>query len=256
MGICVLPLLERPDLEAELWSDELMGMWPEFMRHDPVAMLYYGPGHFERFREFAFVVFDDGRPERLLGRAHSVPFVFGDELPNRTRLPDNGWDGVIRWAHDDALHGRPPNAVSALEILLHREITGRGLSSVVLDVMRTNAARHGFSDLYAPVRPTSKHLEPMTPMAEYAYRTRDDGLPTDPWLRVHVRAGGQIVQVAPFSMVIPGTLTDWRAWTGVPFDADGPTIVPGALSPVHTSLAEGHAVYVEPNVWVRHPTSP
>jgi hypothetical protein len=28
--------------------------------------------------------------------------------------------------------------------------------------------------------------------------------------------------------------------------------VPGALAPVHVSIAHDRAVYVEPNVWMRH----
>jgi hypothetical protein len=44
----------------------------------------------------------------------------------------------------------------------------------------------------------------------------------------------------------------WRTWTGLPFDKTGPSIVPGALSPVHVSLEQDHAVYVEPNLWVHH----
>ena len=38
-----------------------------------------------------------------------------------------------------------------------------------------------------------------------------------------------------------------------PFDKSGSSIVPGALSPVHVSLEQDHAVYVEPNLWVCHP---
>jgi hypothetical protein len=60
------------------------------------------------------------------------------------------------------------------------------------------------------------------------------------------------VKVAPTSMVIPGTIADWRGWAGMEFAASGPTVVPGALVPVHVSLEQDHAVYVEPNVWVRH----
>ena len=76
--------------------------------------------------------------------------------------------------------------------------------------------------------------------------------PVDPWLRVHVRAGGEIVGVAPFSMTVVGTLDDWRGWTGLPFEDDGELDVPGALAPVLVNLRQGLAVYVEPNVWVRH----
>jgi hypothetical protein len=80
----------------------------------------------------------------------------------------------------------------------------------------------------------------------------EDGLPEDPWLRVHVKAGGKIIEVAPRSMVIAGTLDEWREWTGLPFDTTGDVVVPKALVPVHCDVRHNHAVYVEPNVWVRH----
>ena len=90
------------------------------------------------------------------------------------------------------------------------------------------------------------------PIAEYAARTRPDGLPADPWLRVHVREGGQILKVCPVSMTIAGSLAQWRGWTGLPFDTSGPVAVPGALTPVEVSVEHDRAVYIEPNVWVRH----
>jgi hypothetical protein len=34
-------------------------------------------------------------------------------------------------------------------------------------------------------------------MTRYIAMRRGDGLPDDPWLRVHIRAGGRILQVAP-----------------------------------------------------------
>jgi len=89
-------------------------------------------------------------------------------------------------------------------------------------------------------------------MEEYVARMDANGLAADPWLRVHIRAGGRIEKVAPTSMVVVGTIADWRGWTGMEFAASGPTVVPGALVPVHVSLEQDHAVYVEPNVWVRH----
>jgi len=53
-------------------------------------------------------------------------------------------------------------------------------------------------------------------------------------------------------MVIAGTLAEWSHWTGLPFATSGEIEVAGALSPVHVNLAQDHAVYVEPNVWVHH----
>jgi hypothetical protein len=53
-------------------------------------------------------------------------------------------------------------------------------------------------------------------------------------------------------MTVAGSLEEWRAWTGLPFDTAGLVEVPGALVPVHCEPGRGYAVYVEPNVWVRH----
>jgi uncharacterized protein (AIM24 family) len=36
------------------------------------------------------------------------------------------------------------------------------------------------------------------------------------------------------------------------FETSGAVAVAGALSPVHVSLEQNHAVYVEPNIWVHH----
>jgi len=122
----------------------------------------------------------------------------------------------------------------------------------MLRAMRDNAARLGFADLYAPVRPTEKHKQPLMPFAEYAALNRADGLPCDPWVRAHVRLGATIVKVAPCSMTITGTLAEWSRWTGLAFDRSGDVIVPGALSPVHVSREQDHAVYIEPNLWMHH----
>jgi hypothetical protein len=122
----------------------------------------------------------------------------------------------------------------------------------MLSAMRDNARAHGFSEVVAPVRPSAKHLEPHTPIQEYAYRVRHDGLPYDPWLRVHARAGGVVHAVAPASMTVSGSLEQWRRWTGLPFDTQGDIEVPGALVPVRCEPERGYAVYVEPNVWMRH----
>ena len=62
----------------------------------------------------------------------------------------------------------------------------------------------------------------------------------------------EIVKIAPTSMVIAGSLPEWREWTNLPFDTDGPVEVPGALTPVECRVTHDYAVYVEPNVWLHH----
>ncbi|MPZ53225.1 MAG: N-acetyltransferase [Acidimicrobiia bacterium] len=248
MALTVVPIDERPDLEPMLWDFD--NLWPVFLQQDPISNLYYNRVS-EDFVEFSMIAFDDAEPERPVARSFAVPFVLGEEV-GRPVLPEDGWDGVIRWGwHDHAL-GRTPTHVSALEIAIRPDMRGAGLAPVMLAAMRDNVKRLGFDDLYAPVRPSQKTKEPHTPMSEYAWRTRDDGLPYDPWLRVHVRAGGELLSVCPRAMTIAGSLAEWRDWTGQPFDITGDIEVPGALNPVHCSVEHDHAVYTEPRVWVHH----
>lgn len=241
----VTALHERPDLTGAFW--QLTDLWPRFMLEDPVADLYFS--QLEVWREHVLIAVDD--LDRVAGRALAVPFRLGDDV-GRPLLPPNGWDGVVRWSWLDHLAGRRPNHLSALEITIAPEARGTGLAARFIERMKDGARRLGAVALVAPVRPSRKHLEPAEPMATYVARTRPDGLPEDPWLRVHARVGGTIIGVCPASMTIPGALDQWRSWTGLPFDRAGPVEVPGALVPVHVDPANDHAVYVEPNVWVRH----
>jgi hypothetical protein len=122
----------------------------------------------------------------------------------------------------------------------------------MLAAMLDNAAALGFPGLVAPVRPSGKHLHPDVSIRDYAAMCRDDGLPLDPWLRVHVRAGGKIVGIAPRAMTMAGSTADWREWTGLPFDTTGLVTVPEALIPVYCDVERDFAVYCEPAVWVHH----
>ncbi|MFC4589745.1 N-acetyltransferase [Sphaerisporangium corydalis] len=244
MDLHITTLAERPDLAAGLWT--MADSWPVFMKEDLTANLHY-PVAAEEFAEYTLVAVDLDEPGELVARALCVPFLLGEE-----ELPDNGWDGALWRALRTRRRGQTPDTVSALEITLRPDKQGKGLSGVMLKALRDQVARLGFDRLVAPVRPNGKHLRPWTPMTEYAALRREDGLPEDPWLRVHARAGGVITKVAPRSMVVAGTLVEWRGWTGLPFDTSGPTVVPDALVPVHCDVEQDHAVYVEPNVWVVH----
>jgi GNAT superfamily N-acetyltransferase len=241
----VYRLDERPDLVERVY--EVDHTWPNFMTRDPVANALYWQVA-PTFPELCAVAVDDsGAP---VACARAVKFALG--TPGRGELPDGGLDRVVIWAFDDKLDDREADTASAVEIVVSRSLQGTGLSHRMVAALREAAADAGLSRLVAPVRPNAKHLQPRTPMAEYITMLRDDGLPVDPWLRVHVRAGGRILRVAPASMVMVGSLAEWREWTGLPFDQTGDVIVPEALVPVHCDVSHDHAVYVEPNVWVEH----
>ncbi|MEU3177968.1 MULTISPECIES: hypothetical protein [Streptomyces] len=246
MKLEITTLAARPELAGAL--GEMPDTWPEFVLEDLVGWANF-PRIAEEFPEYVLVATDtDGE---VVARGYSVPFVL--DAPGRGRLPTGGWDQELLWAFSDLRRGRTPDTVGAVEITVASDHLGKGISGRMVEAMRENSRALGHHELVAPVRPSAKHLRPALPMTEYARLTRaEDGLPEDPWLRVHVRAGGVIDSVAPVSMTVSGTLEQWRDWTGLPFDTEGPVEVPGALVPVHCSVTHGYAVYAEPNVWVRH----
>jgi GNAT superfamily N-acetyltransferase len=243
MDLDIATAAQRPD-RYDLWP-RLSGFWPRFMTQDESSDFFYGY-EFAQYPEYQLLAVDtvSGEP---VAKAHSVPLSFTGEIA--AGLPEGGWGWAIRQSAHDRLSGTAPTMVSALEIMVRPDLRGRGLSARMLTAMRDNAAARGFTDLVAPVRPTEAQGRPID---TYAHERRPDGLPVDPWLRVHARAGGTIVNVAHTSMVMTGTLAEWREWTGLPFDTTGPVTVPQALVPVHCDVAGNHAVYVEPNVWVQH----
>ena len=117
------------------------------------------------------------------------------------------------------------------------------------------ARAHGLGALIAPVRPAAKSAYPLAPMERYVRWENADGLPLDPWIRVHARMGAAILTVAPRTIVIEGTVADWERWTDLRFPDSGPYVVPGALQPLVIDREQDLGRYEDPNVWMRHPIS-
>ncbi len=240
----ITTLAERPQLAGAAFD---AGEWPEFMRHNRVAEAFFWRTT-EVFADICLVATSaDGT---AVADAHAVRFAAG--TAGRVQQPPGGWEQVVVWAFDDTHRGVVADTAGALNISVAATWQRRGLAGVMLRALRDAVRRSGVDTLVAPVRPPAKAREPGSGMATYATEMRDDGLPRDPWLRTHARAGGQFVGVAPASWLVAGSLAQWRAWTAMPFDCDGAIEVPGALVPVHCDIGADHAVYVEPNVWFRH----
>ena len=129
---------------------------------------------------------------------------------------------------------------------------GQGIAADVIRGMGEIGAQHGLADLVAPVRPNLKRAYPLTPIERYITWTRDDGLPLDPWLRVHVRLGAEFLAPAPRSLKITGTVAEWEEWTGVAMPESGEYLFRDALQPVTIDRERDLGTYYEPNVWMIH----
>jgi hypothetical protein len=236
---------ERPDL-WERSDGEVGKVWPEYNVHGDVLNEYWGRLD-EEFADYQFALHDE-EADALLAQGHTIPCRWDGTVEG---LPA-GIDGLVEDAFALREAGGTPNALSALAIEIPPAHQRRGLSEPMLAGMRDIAARHGLADLIAPLRPTWKERYPLTPIDRYAAWTREDGLPFDPWIRLHVRLGGELLASEPRSLRITGSVADWEHWTGLPLPETGSYVFPQGLAPLEVDRERGRAEYWEPNVWVRH----
>jgi hypothetical protein len=179
---------------------------------------------------------------------HSVPFAW-DGTPGN--LPES-IAAIMERAVNARAAERRPTALSALGALVGTGQRGHGLSRVILETMRSMAAPWRLDALVAPVRPTLKSAYPLAPMERYVRWTDGEGLPLDPWMRVHARLGAEVWHVMPRAMVIAGSVAQWEAWTDLRFPDSAAYVVSGALQPVAIDRDRDTGRYEDPNVWMIH----
>lgn len=238
---------QRPDLRQEM-GGLAPRIWPAFMLEDVTSFRYWNQ-LYNVFPEYQTCFLDESGA--VVANAFTVPLYWDGKLHN---LPP-GWDEVMAWALADRASGKAPNTLSAISAEIAPEYQGKGLSAEPLKQMQRIASARGFTSLIAPVRPTLKSRYPLVPIERYAYWTRPDGLPFDPWMRVHARLGATILKPAPRAMYVPGTVAELEEWTGMVFPESGQYIVPGALQPITIDREADLGEYYDPNVWMRHPIS-
>jgi GNAT superfamily N-acetyltransferase len=241
----ILTARERPDL-AERARGLTADVWPEYNAHGVVPLRYW-PGLYDVFPDFQYVLYDKGADE-VLAEGHSLPLVWDGTLDG---LPA-GIDGAMAAAFDLHEAGGEVNTLCAMAIEIPPRHQRQGLSRTMIAAMARIAADRGLGDLIAPVRPSAKERYPLTPIERYASWTRADGLPFDPWMRVHARVGGEILRPEPTSLYIEGSVGEWEAWTEMEFPESGDYVFPRGLAPVTIDRARDVGRYWEPNVWMRH----
>jgi len=243
MNVDSYTLAERPDLIDE--QERLMSReWPAFVIEGD------GGGGwselFRDFREYQFVLVSEGG---IVAMGNTIPLLLDRDISD---LPSNGWDWALRKGREDQQAGLVPDTLCGLSATVVGSHRGRGLAAAILEQMKRIGRAEGLQRLIAPVRPTRKAEFPLISMSAYAGWKRQDGEPFDPWLRVHLRAGGRILRVASRSMSIGGSVAEWSRWTQMEFPGTGEYVIPDGLVPLSVNLEEGRGEYLEPNVWVVH----
>ncbi|MGC9665875.1 hypothetical protein ACNTMW_04890 [Planosporangium sp. 12N6] len=245
MSARIVALADRPELAASI-PGVLGTRWPVFM-------LAGRPGHDADLTDLVtrnpahqLLLVDDAG--ETLGAALSVPLSW-DGTP--AGLP-SGWDGAVTAGADLLARGGAPTAACALSITLTPEAAGLGYAAEMIGGLKRAAEAAGAAALIAPVRPVCKSRYPLTPMERYVTWRTGEGRVFDPWLRLHLELGGELMGIADDSMTITGTVAQWQEWIDLPLPDSGGYVIPGGLAPLVVDRDADTGVYREPNVWVAH----
>lgn len=243
MNYQVNTLKQRPDLtkQVEQLNDDA---WPEFLHYGDADHWYT---LYSTFTDFQILLCNP--PNKVVALGFTVPLIWDGTLEN---LPSTIEDIFLR-ALDVVETQQTPTTLVAVAAIVSKSNRGQGLSSAILREMKAIARKHKLSNVIVPVRPTWKARYPLIPMERYAKWTRTDGAPFDPWLRVHWRLGAEQLLVAPCTLTVSGTVSEWEEWTIMEYPDSGQYIVDGALQPVTIDREHDEGIYEDPNIWMRHP---
>ncbi len=214
--------------------------WPVFLSEDSSVKKYW-KRLYQVYPEYQLLFRINSE---YVGVANSAPIYWNgniDDLPS-------GFDEAIETIIEE---NKKPNTLCGMAVVISKEHLGKGISSKIINNLKKLAKSYGYSNLILPVRPTLKSQYPIISMDNYI-NWKKDNLPFDPWLRVHIKIGGEILKVANPSIIVRGTVSDWQRWTGMHFDKSNKYIIQGALNLVNIDLKNDLGEYIEPNIWVLH----
>jgi len=237
----ITTLEKQPELKQDLLRINNTA-WPEFMLHWKCSAW---ENLFSTFADFQILLKENNK---LIAFGHTVP-IQGDV--SKKSQPD-AMRVILEQAVQNKIKNIKPNILIALAAVVAEKHRGRGLSFAIVKAMKKLAAERNLSLLLVPVRPTLKHQYPLIPLPEYADWKRDDGLPFDPWLRVHKKLGGEKFKISNKFMKITGTVQEWEEWSGLRIPDEGKYIVPGALNPVEIDYENNLGIYYDPCVWIKY----
>jgi GNAT superfamily N-acetyltransferase len=219
--------------------------FPAFITADPEVKKHIGRVR-ECFPHLDLMLVDEagqpaatgwGVPLQWSGTVADLPASFADVLGRAVGDHDSGSD---------------PNTFVICGGVVDPGRKGTGTASELVRALREAGRTHGLARVIAPLRPTRKHQYPLFSIADYASWVRDDGLPFDPWLRLHVRLGGRVIALAETAQTMIGSVKEWEEWSGMALPATGDYVVPLGMNVLAIDVGADRGTYVEPNIWVRH----
>lgn len=219
--------------------------FPDFMTWDQEVKKYIKRIR-ETFQHLDITLFDkDGN---ALAAGWGVPISW---TGNASDLPKSFADSLRR-----ALECLDSDLESSCFVIcggvVHPKFKGSGVAQELILALKETANKYGLHKVIAPLRPTLKHLYPLMTIEDYSNWVREDGLPWDPWLRLHVRLGAQIIGVEPNAQTMQNTIEQWESYASIKMPVSGQYIIPKGMTPLSIDTEENIGTYTEPNIWVSH----
>lgn len=240
--------VERSDARA--WTDEQMETlfaegFPTFISADRAVKEYIGRVR-ECFPHLDLMLVDEGDTPAATG--WGVPLAWSGDVAD---LPRSFAD-ILRRALEVHDAGAEANTFVICGAVVAPARKGTGSAGELIGALSTLGQEQGLTRVLAPVRPTRKHLYPLFSIEDYVAWVRDDGLPFDPWLRLHVRMGARVIEIAREAQTMTGTVEEWEGWTGISLPVSGDYVIPQGMGVLRVERDANLATYVEANVWVQH----
>jgi hypothetical protein len=235
---------------SRVWSDEKMEAlfaegFPKFISADLALKEYIGRVR-EYFPHLDVMMVDES--ENPVATGWGVPISWSGDVAD---LPSS-FAEILRRAIDVHDSGSEPNTFVICGAVVDPARKGSGTAADLIRALIGVGQAESMTRVLAPVRPTRKHLYPLFSIEDYASWVRDDGLPFDPWLRLHVRLGARVISLAREAQTMTGTVQEWEEWTGMSLPVSGEYVIPQGMSVLRIDRGVDLGSYVEPNIWVQH----
>tara|TARA_B110000967_G_C18829679_1_gene533354 strand:- start:129 stop:917 length:789 start_codon:yes stop_codon:yes gene_type:complete len=152
-----------------------------------------GPYVFDKIKLNWIIIYSKESKELM---AHGIlgKIIWDESIED---LPKDGWTGTTIRAYENELSNKKTNTFVGLFVHVIKKFREKKLSGVIVEEMKKLAKKDNKS-LIIPLRPPLRYEQNYCAMdfKDFCNLKRDDGLPKDPWLRLHAKLNAKNLKIS------------------------------------------------------------